>query len=62
MAKCPSCGKEVSKLEKKWKYSKFTVSAYLCDCGTVFRDYAEDGKHRFTLKYQKGKGFRKVKE
>jgi len=36
------------------------VEAYSCDCGTDFREYSKAGKHSFTLKLQKGKGFIKA--
>jgi DNA-directed RNA polymerase subunit RPC12/RpoP len=61
MTKCPKCAKEVSKPEKTWKYGIFTVQVFSCGhCGTKFRDYVEKGKHSFTLKLQKGKGFVKA--
>jgi len=55
MTKCPDCKKEMAKPVKTWKYGQFTVQAYLCSCGTKFRDYSQKGKHSFTLKLQKGK-------
>jgi len=57
MAKCPNCEKEIKTPKKTWKYGKFRVQAYSCGCGTRFREYTTDGKHSFTLKLQKGKGF-----
>jgi hypothetical protein len=57
MAKCPNCKKENPKPRKTWKYGQFTVHAYSCDCGTDFREYTREGKHSFTLKLKKGKGF-----
>jgi C4-type Zn-finger protein len=60
MAKCPSCGKEAAKSKKTWKYGQFIVEVYDCKCGTRFRDYSQNGKHSFTLKLSKGKGYRKV--
>ena len=60
MAKCPNCKNEIAKPDKTWKYGQFTVQAYLCSCGTKFRDYSQKGKHTFTLKLQKGKGYRKI--
>lgn len=60
MAKCPNCKKQNDKPRKKWKYGQFTVQAYSCDCGTEFRDYIQEGKHSFTLKLKKGKGFVKA--
>jgi transposase-like protein len=62
MAKCPKCKKEVTKPDKKWKYGRFTVQAYTCDnCKTQFREYYDkNGKHSFTLKLQKGKGYTKA--
>jgi transposase-like protein len=62
MAKCPNCKKEASKPEKKWKYGHFSVQAYSCaNCKAQFREYYDkNGKHSFTLKLEKGKGFVKV--
>lgn len=60
MVKCPNCKKEHTKLRKTWKYGQFTVQAYSCDCGTDFREYTREGKHSFTLKLKKGKGFIKA--
>ena len=61
MAKCPRCGRIVDKPAKKWKYGQFDVDAYTCsDCDTKFREYKTNGKHSFTLKLQKGKGYRKA--
>ena len=60
MVKCPNCEKEIGKAEKTWKYGRFDVQVYSCDCGTRFREYTRDGKHSFTLKLQKGKGFVKA--
>jgi transposase-like protein len=61
MAKCPKCKKGAAKPEKKWKYGRFTVQAYSCNnCGTQFREYMQNGKHSFTLKLQKGKGYAKA--
>jgi len=54
MVKCPNCKREVT------KYGQFTVQAYSCDCGTDFREYTKAGKHSFTLKLKKGKGFVKA--
>ena len=60
MAKCPNCEKEIEKPAKTWTYGQFTVQAYACNCGTRFREYTTNGKHSFTLKLQKGKGFVKA--
>ena len=60
MVKCPNCKNEVSKPKKTWKYMGFDVQAYSCDCGTRFREYTKNGKHSFTLKLVKGKGFVKA--
>jgi len=60
MVKCPNCKREVTKPKKTWKYGQFTVQAYLCDCGTDFREYTKAGKHSFALKLKKGKGFVKA--
>lgn len=60
MAKCPTCKKDVSKHQKAWKYGQFNVKAYTCECGTTFREYTLKGKHSFTLKKKKGKGFVKA--
>jgi len=59
--KCPKCKAEISKPLKEWKYWKFEVHAYSCShCGTHFREFSKDGKHSFTLKLVKGRGFVKV--
>jgi len=61
MPKCPKCKTEVAKPAKNWKYGIFTVQAYSCsNCKTQFREYNRKGKHSFTLKLQKGKGYRKA--
>jgi hypothetical protein len=60
MVKCPNCNKEVSKAKKSWFYGIFKVEVYSCECGTLFREYTKDGKHVFTLKLKKGKGFIKA--
>jgi len=61
MARCPNCKKEVKKPNKTWKYGQFTVKAYTCkNCKTEFREYFKDGKHSFTLKLEKGKGYIKA--
>ena len=61
MVKCPNCKKEQDKPKKTWKYGQFTVEAYSCDCDTQFREYiTKAGKHSFTLKLKKGKGFIKA--
>lgn len=60
MVKCPNCGKELTKSKKSWTYGVFKVQAYLCDCGTSFREYMRAGKHSFTLKAKKGKRLVKV--
>lgn len=60
MVKCPDCVKEYHDFKKKWKYGKFDVEAYACECGTDFRTYKQDGKHSFTLKKaEKDKSWRK---
>ena len=61
MVKCPKCKKEITKPDKTWKYRVFKAEAYTCsNCGTKFREYTKNGKHSFTLAYQKGKGYRKA--
>jgi len=61
MINCPNCKKEVAKPAKKWKYSRFVAEAYLCSsCGTKFNEYTKNGKHSFTLKLKKGKGYVKA--
>jgi predicted RNA-binding Zn-ribbon protein involved in translation (DUF1610 family) len=38
MAKCPNCGKEVSKPDKSFKNMVFHVEAYACKkCGYCFK-------------------------
>jgi len=61
MGKCPECKKEVVKPSKKWKYSRYTVEHFECDCGTNFRQYSKEGKLSHTLKYKKGKDKHYVK-
>jgi len=62
MAKCPHCKTENPKPAKTWKYGTFTVQAYTCsNCKTQYREYYDkNGKHSFTLKLQKGKGYVKA--
>jgi DNA-directed RNA polymerase subunit RPC12/RpoP len=62
MAKCPNCKKEIEQTQKTWKYGNFTVNAYSCkDCNTQFREYYDkNGKHSFTLKLERGKGYIKA--
>jgi transposase-like protein len=62
MAKCPNCKKEVTRADKKWKYGKFSVQAYAChNCKTQFREYfGQNGKHSFTLRLKKGRGYIKA--
>jgi len=62
MSKCPNCKKENPKPQKTWKYRQFTVRAYTCkNCKTQYREYYDkNGKHSFTLKLQKGKGYVKA--
>jgi hypothetical protein len=49
VVKCPDCMREYEEYKKKWKYGKFDVEAYSCECGTKFREYKLEGKHSFTL-------------
>jgi len=60
MVKCPDCKKEIAKSYKTWKYGLFNAAAYMCTCGTEFREYMKDGKHSFTLKRKKGERFVKA--
>lgn len=60
MIKCPNCGKEPAKPRKTWMYGQFKVQSFSCECGTKFRDYTKEGKHSFTLRFKKGKGFVKA--
>jgi len=53
MVKCPDCMKEHKKYKKKWKYGKFDVEAYTCECGTMLNEYKLEGKHSFALKRPK---------
>jgi len=40
---------------------QFKVQAYICNnCKTQYREYTKNGKHSFTLKLQKGKGYIKA--
>ena len=60
MVNCPDCKREMTKPDKTWRYGVFEAEFYSCRCGARFREYTRDGKHSFTLKYVKGKGYRKV--
>jgi len=61
MVKCPNCKKEQGKPKRTWKYGQFNVQAYTCgNCKTDFREYTKAGKHSFTLKLKKGKGYIKA--
>jgi transposase-like protein len=61
MVVCPNCKTNVTKQSKSWRYGQFTVNAYECPkCNTQFREYYRNGKHSFTLKLEKGKGFVKA--
>jgi len=61
MVKCPNCKREIQKPNKTWKYGAFTVQACTCsNCKTDFREYTKAGKHSFTLKLKKGKGYVKA--
>jgi len=53
MGKCPDCMKEYHEHKKKWKFGKFDVEAYSCECGTDFREHKKGEKHSFTLKKTK---------
>ena len=53
MGKCPDCMKEYQEHKKKWKFGKFDVEAFTCECGTDFREYKTGGKKSFTLKKSK---------
>lgn len=61
MPKCPVCGKTIQKETKAWKYGRFDVKGYDCECGADFRDYYIGEKFKFTLKKEKGKGFVKAR-
>jgi uncharacterized protein with PIN domain len=61
MAVCPNCRTNVTKQSKSWKYGQFTVNAYVCPkCNMRFWEYYKNGKHSFTLKFEKGKEFVKA--
>ncbi|RLF09597.1 MAG: hypothetical protein DRJ69_04385 [Thermoprotei archaeon] len=61
MVKCPKCGAEVEKPSKEWSYRAFHVKRYDCpNCGTWFREYYHQGKLKFVLMPEPGKGIRKV--
>jgi hypothetical protein len=64
LIKCPKYKKEVDNLNKTLKYEIFTVKDYTCkNCQTQFREYYDkNGKHSFTLKLQKGKGYIKAEK
>ncbi len=61
MSKCPNCKKDNAKPKKAWKYGLFDVQFFICsNCSLEYRDYVKEGKHSFTLKKQKGKGYVKA--
>jgi len=61
MAKCPNCKAESPNPAKTWKYGIFTVKAYICkNADTVQRILDRKGKHSFTLKLMKVKGYIKA--
>ena len=51
--------KEYQKYKKKWKYGRFDVEAFKCECGTDFREYYVGGKSSFQLKKTKNGKWRK---
>jgi hypothetical protein len=53
MVKCPDCMREQREQKKKWKFGKFDVEAYSCECGTDLRTYSAEGKPSFALKKNK---------
>jgi uncharacterized protein with PIN domain len=60
MVQCPKCKKELAKPNKKWKYRELDAEFYICsNCETKFREYLENGKHKFTLMFKNGH-YRKV--
>jgi len=61
MVKCPDCMREYEEYKKKWKFGKFNVEAFSCECGTDFRTYKLEGKQSFSLKKRrKDKKWRKT--
>jgi hypothetical protein len=61
MSKCPNCKKENAKPKKTWKYRLFDVQVFrLQQLQYRYNDYIKEGKHSFTLKKQKGKGYVKA--
>jgi len=56
MAKCPKCGKEISKASKEWNYAAFHVKLFNCDkCDKTFKAYYREGKLSHTIPKSKGK-------
>ena len=53
MVKCPDCKRESAEHNKKWKYGRYDVESYLCECGTDFRSYKQEGIEKFKLKKNK---------
>ncbi len=50
MLKCPLDGTELTKLEKKWHYSRFTVLSYRCEkCQRSIRGYYYHERLAFTI-------------
>ncbi|HLI46433.1 MAG TPA: hypothetical protein VKU94_04500 [Geobacterales bacterium] len=61
MVRCWNCGKDLSKVNRTWKYGIFDVKEYICSCNAVTREYLKNGKPSFYLGNIKGKGgFKKV--
>jgi hypothetical protein len=55
MAKCPSCGKNVS-VFKEWNYgpksrkgAQMRVKLYHCKCGDSFREYVSKNTGKITI-------------
>ncbi len=53
MVKCPDCMKESMEQKKKWKFGKYDVEAFSCECGTDLRTYKAEGKTSFAMKKTK---------
>jgi hypothetical protein len=61
MAICPNCKTTELIKVKAGSMVKLVANAYVCPkCNTRFWEYYRDGKHSFTLKFEKGKGFVKA--
>lgn len=61
MVKCWNCSKDLTQVNRTWKYGNFDVKEFVCSCKAVTREYSKEGKVSFYLGALKGKArFHKV--